>query len=54
MFETTLDLFKDLWKFMKEQKKYWLAPLIMTLVILGILITFAQSSAVAPFIYTIF
>lgn len=54
MFETTLDLFKDLWKFVNERKKYWLAPLIMTLVILGVLITLAQSSAVAPFIYTIF
>ena len=54
MFETTLDLFKDLWNFVNERKKYWLAPLIMILVILGLVITFAQSSAVAPFIYTIF
>ena len=54
MFETTVDLFKDLWKFVNERKKYWLAPLIVTLMILGVLITLAQSSVVAPFIYTIY
>jgi len=39
---------------MKERKKFWLAPIIIVLLLLGILIVFAQGSAVAPFIYTLF
>jgi hypothetical protein len=49
-----LDLIKDLWAFMSERKKFWLAPIIILLLLLGILIVFAQGSAVAPFIYTLF
>ena len=49
-----LDLLKDLWGFMKERKKFWLAPIIIIMLLLGALIVFAQGSAVAPFIYTIF
>jgi competence protein ComGC len=49
-----LDLLKDLWGFMKERKKFWLAPIIIVLLLLGILVVFAQGSAVAPFIYTLF
>ena len=49
-----LDLLKDLWGFMKERKKFWLAPIIIILLLLGALIVFAQGSAVAPFIYTLF
>ncbi len=49
-----LELLKDFAGFMKERKKYWLAPIIIVLVLLGILIVFAQGSAVAPFIYTLF
>lgn len=45
---------KELWAFMRVRKKFWLAPLIFTLVILGVLIVFAQGSAVAPFVYTLF
>ena len=48
------DLLKDLWGFMRERKKFWLAPLIMVLALLGLLLVFAQGSAVAPFIYTLF
>ena len=48
------DLLKDLWGFMRERKKFWLAPLIMVLLLLGMLLVFAQGSAVAPFIYTLF
>ena len=54
MFEATLDFIKDLWAFMKERKKYWLLPLIITLVLLGALIVLSQGSAIAPFIYTLF
>lgn len=49
-----LDLLKDLWDFMKERKKYWLLPLIITLVLLGALIVLSQGSVIAPFIYTLF
>jgi hypothetical protein len=48
------DMLKDLWGFMRVRKKYWLLPIIATLVILSMLIVFAQGSAVAPFIYTLF
>tara|TARA_B100000886_G_scaffold313534_1_gene250227 strand:+ start:428 stop:589 length:162 start_codon:yes stop_codon:yes gene_type:complete len=49
-----LDLLKDIWDFMKVRKKYWLAPLIITIVLMGALLVFTQGSVVAPFIYTIF
>jgi hypothetical protein len=49
-----LDLVKDLWGFMKERKKFWLAPIIIVLLLLGVLVVMAQGSAVAPFIYTLF
>ena len=49
-----IDLLKDLWAFMKERKKFWLAPIIIVLLLLGALIVLAQGSAVAPFIYTLF
>jgi len=49
-----LDLLKDLWGFMKARKKFWLAPIIILLLLLGALIVLSQGSAVAPFIYTLF
>ncbi len=49
-----LDLLLELWGFMRERKKYWLAPIIIVLLLLGSLIVFTQGSAVAPFIYTLF
>ena len=49
-----IDLIKDLWEFMRERKKYWLAPVVVVMLLLGVLIVFAQGSAVAPFIYTLF
>lgn len=48
------ELIKDLYLFMRERKKYWLAPIIVVMILLGGLIIFAQGSAVAPFIYTLF
>ncbi len=48
------ELLKDLWLFMRERKKFWLAPIIVVMLLLGALIIFAQGSAVAPFIYTLF
>ncbi|YAI81726.1 MAG: DUF5989 family protein [cyanobacterium endosymbiont of Rhopalodia sterrenbergii] len=52
--EGFLDLIKDLWAFFNERKKYWLAPLVITLVLLGTLIVLTQGSVIAPFIYTLF
>jgi Family of unknown function (DUF5989) len=49
-----LDLLKDLWAFLKVRKKFWLAPIIIVLLLLGALIVLSQGSAVAPFIYTLF
>jgi len=49
-----LDLLKDLWDFLKIRKKFWLAPIILVLLLLGALIVLSQGSAVAPFIYTLF
>lgn len=49
-----LDFLSDLWGFMRDRKKFWLAPIILVLVLLGGLIVFAQGSALAPFIYTLF
>ena len=49
-----LDLLKDLWEFLKIRKKFWLAPIILVLLLLGGLIVLSQGSAVAPFIYTLF
>ena len=49
-----MDFLKDLWMFMKERKKFWLAPVIFVLLFLGLLIVFGGGSAIAPFIYTLF
>jgi len=54
VFEATVDFLKDIWAFMKERQKYWLLPLIITLVLLGALIVLSQTSVLAPFIYTLF
>lgn len=44
----------ELWQFMKARKKWWLGPIILVLLLVGALLVFAQGSALAPFIYTIF
>ncbi len=48
------DSLKDLWAFMRERKKFWMAPIFIVLVLLGMLIVLTEGSAVAPFIYTLF
>ena len=47
-------LLGELWAFMRARKKLWLLPLVLVLLLVGLVITFAQGSALAPFIYTIF
>ncbi len=49
-----MDFLRDLWLFAKERRKFWLIPIIVVLLLLGILIVIGGSSAVAPFIYTLF
>ena len=44
----------EMWAFMKERKKFWLLPIILVMLLLGVLIVLTQGSAVAPFIYTLF
>lgn len=44
----------ELWAFMRARKKYWLAPIIIIMLLFGGLIVLTQGSAIAPFIYTIF
>jgi hypothetical protein len=45
---------KEFWQFLMAEKKYWLLPIVIVFVLFGLLIVFSQSSAVAPFIYTLF
>ena len=49
-----LELFRDLWLFMRIRKKFWLAPIIIVLLLLGVLIVFAEGTALSPFVYTLF
>ena len=49
-----IDFLTDLWGFLRERKKFWLAPIILVMLLLGALIVLTQGSAVAPFIYTLF
>jgi hypothetical protein len=49
-----LAILREFWNFLKIRKKWWLTPIIAMLLLIGLLIIFTQSSAVAPFIYTLF
>ena len=49
-----LSIFRELWLFMRVRKKFWLGPIMLVLVLLGMLIVFTEGSALAPFIYTLF
>ena len=49
-----MEFLKDLWDFMSVRKKFWLAPIIIVLVLLGGLIILAEGTVVAPFVYTLF
>lgn len=49
-----MSFFKELWDFMRVSKKYYLAPLVLMLLVFGGLIILVQGSAIAPFIYTLF
>ena len=49
-----MSLVAELWRFMKVRKKFWLAPILLVMFLLGGLLVLAKGSAVAPFIYTLF
>lgn len=49
-----MDFLKDLWLFLKERKKWWLLPLILVIVLLTVFIVLGSSTALAPFIYSLF
>lgn len=49
-----LSLFRDLWLFLRIRKKWWLLPILLLTIFLGLILIFAQGSPLAPFIYTVF
>lgn len=49
-----IQVVSELWQFMKHNKKFWLAPIVITLVLIGFLLAVTKGSALAPFIYTLF
>jgi len=53
-FFNKFSIFGELWGFMRVRKKWWLGPIILFLLLLGLLIVLTEGSAIAPFIYTLF
>lgn len=49
-----LSILKEIWDFIKHKKRYWLVPIILILVLIGLLLILTEGSAIAPFIYTLF
>jgi len=49
-----LSILFELWDFIKERKKWWLAPIVILLVLFGVFIVLVEGTAIAPFIYTLF
>ena len=49
-----MSIIAELWAFLRVRKKFWLAPILLMLLVFGGLIILVQGSAVAPFIYTLF
>ncbi len=47
-------IIREFWDFLRERKKWWLAPIVLFLLLLGGLLVFAKGSALAPFIYSLF
>jgi hypothetical protein len=52
--ESYMSIVSEIWVFLRVRKKFWLLPLVFIMVVFGILLVLAQSSAIAPFIYTLF
>ena len=49
-----LSFLREFWRFLRVRKKFWLLPILLTMLLVGALLVLAQGSAVAPFIYTLF
>ncbi len=49
-----MDFLKDLWGFLSTRKKFWLLPIILSMLLFGVLIVMTGGSAIAPFIYAVF
>lgn len=49
-----MEFLKDMFNFLRERKKFWLLPMIIVLLLLGVILVLGGSSAIAPFIYTLF
>jgi hypothetical protein len=49
-----VSILKEFWEFLKVRKKFWLAPIVFILVLLGLLIVVTSGSSLAPFIYALF
>ena len=49
-----LSIIFEFWQFLKVRKKWWLIPIVLSLLVLGVLIVFAEGSALSPWLYTIF
>lgn len=49
-----LSIIKEFWSFLRVRKKWWLAPIVLFMLLLGALLVFANGSALAPFIYSLF
>ena len=49
-----MSFLRELWAFLKERKKFWLAPAILAALLFGVLVIATQGSAIAPFVYTLF
>jgi len=45
---------KEIWLFLRDRKKWWLTPIIVTIILLALLVFAGSSTAVAPFVYTLF
>jgi hypothetical protein len=52
--KTRITIFGEIWAFMRVRKKWWLGPIMIFLLLLGVLIVFTEGSALAPFIYALF
>ena len=50
----SLEFWREVWAFMKKRKAFWIAPILIILLLFGLLLLFTETSAIAPFIYTLF
>ena len=52
--DSKLSIISEFWDFLKRRKKWWLGPIVLIMLLMGLLIVLTEGSAVAPFIYTLF